>query len=109
MDVHVPRPITLGLRMASVTVLTAQEDGCAEHDDDQLLDRATELGYVLFSQDEDLLVIAHHRQAHDIAFGGIIYGHQQNVTIGQCVRDIELIAKVCEPEDMANTVQYIPL
>jgi hypothetical protein len=40
MDVHVPFAITAGLRLRGVDVLTAQEDGAAELDDDLLLDRA---------------------------------------------------------------------
>src|SRR5262245_26136876 len=55
MDVHVRRAVTLALRLRSIDVLTAQEDGAAELDDDQLLHRATELGRVLVSEDEDLL------------------------------------------------------
>jgi predicted nuclease of predicted toxin-antitoxin system len=55
MDVHVRRAVTAALRLRSIDVLTAQEDGAAELDDDRLLQRATELGRVLVSQDEDLL------------------------------------------------------
>ena len=77
--------------------------------DPDLLDRATALGRALFSQDEDLLAEAHHRQANGIPFAGVIYGHQRKVTIGGCVRDLELIAKVYEPGDMVNWVQYLPL
>jgi predicted nuclease of predicted toxin-antitoxin system len=55
MDVHVRRAVTSALRLRSIDVLTAQEDGAAELDDDRLLQRATELGRVLVSQDEDLL------------------------------------------------------
>ena len=32
-----------------------------------------------------------------------------NVTIGQCVSDLELMAKVYEPVDMANRVEHLPL
>jgi hypothetical protein len=32
-----------------------------------------------------------------------------NVTIGQCVADLELIAKGYEPEDMVNRFEYLPL
>jgi hypothetical protein len=49
MDEHVPKPITLGLRVRGVDVLTAQEDEHRETDDAVLLDRATELGRVMFS------------------------------------------------------------
>lgn len=38
MDVHIRRAITDELRRAGVDVLTAQEDGCAELTDPQLLD-----------------------------------------------------------------------
>jgi predicted nuclease of predicted toxin-antitoxin system len=55
LDVHVPASITRGLVLRGVEVLTAQIDGTTEWKDPDLLDRATELGRVLFSQDEDLL------------------------------------------------------
>jgi predicted nuclease of predicted toxin-antitoxin system len=109
MDVHIPTAITEGLRLRGVEVLTAQEDGGRRLPDDKLLDRATELGYVLFTQDDDLLREAAERQQHGAAFAGVIYAHQLEVTIGQCIRDLELIAKVDEPEDCANRVEYLPL
>ena len=59
MDHHVPFAITAGLRKRGVDVRTAEEDGSATLEDDPLLARATSLGRILFSQDEDLLVIAH--------------------------------------------------
>ncbi len=55
MDVHVRRAVTEGLRLRGVDVLTAQEDGAGNFEDLKLLDRATELGRVLFTQDDDLL------------------------------------------------------
>lgn len=58
MDQHVPRAITVGLRLRGVDVLTAYEDGASELDDLELLDRAAELGRVLFTQDDDLLAEA---------------------------------------------------
>lgn len=90
-------------------VITAQEDGAAMWPDDRLLDRAGELGRVLFSQDDDLLAEAEFRQREYRAFAGVIYAHQLAITIGQCVRDLELIAKAAEPEDLRNRVEYLPL
>ncbi len=54
-DVHVPRAVTTGLRLRAIDVLTAQEDGAAQLNEGRLLQRATELGRVLVSQDTDLL------------------------------------------------------
>jgi len=109
MDVHVHRAITTGLRLRDVDVLTAQEDGHRTADDDRLLDRATELRRVLFTQDEDLLAEAKRRQVEDIPFAGVIYAHQLRITIGRCVNDLELITKLGEPEELANRVEYLPL
>jgi predicted nuclease of predicted toxin-antitoxin system len=109
MDVQVHRAITEGLRLRGVDVLTAQEDGAARLSDAELLGRATALGRVLFSQDEDLLREAAHRQREGTTFAGIIYAHQLKLTIGQCVRDLELIAHVSEPGDLAKRVEYLPL
>jgi len=55
MDVHVRRAVTTALRLRSIDVVTAQEDGATQWDDSRLLQRATELSRVLVSQDEDLL------------------------------------------------------
>ena len=108
MDVHVHRAITTGLRLREADVLTAQEDGYRTADDDRLLSRATELQRVLFTQDEDLLAEAKRRQEEGIPFTGVIYAHQLRITIGRCVNDLELIAKVGEPEELANRVEYLP-
>jgi hypothetical protein len=42
-------------------------------------------------------------------FGGVIYAHQERITIGQCISDLELIAGACELADLANQVEYLPL
>jgi hypothetical protein len=108
MDHHVPSAIATGLRKRKVDVFTTDEDGSAVFDDDRLLDRATSLGRVLFSQDEDLLVIAHQRISSGQDFAGVVYAHQLAISIGEAIRDLELIAKVLEPDDMRNRVEYLP-
>lgn len=90
-------------------MLTIQADGRRGLPDPQVLDRATELGRPLFSQDDDLLAEARRRQVAGIPFAGVIYAHTMHVTIGDCVRDLELIAKLAEPGELANRVQFLPL
>jgi hypothetical protein len=109
MDVHIPAAITEGLRLRGVDVLTAQEDGGRRLSDDKLLDRATALTCPLLLKMMTCYAKCAERQRHGVAFAGVIYGHQLNVTIGQCIRDLELLAKVNEPEDCANRVEYLPL
>jgi predicted nuclease of predicted toxin-antitoxin system len=109
MDAQVRSGVTRGLRLRGVAVLTAQEDGTDAIDDPDLLDRAMALGYVVFTQDIDFLIEAARRQRMGQAFAGVVYGHQQNVSTGQCVQDLELMAKVYDPVDMMNRVEYLPL
>jgi hypothetical protein len=99
MDVHVRRAVTDGLRLRNVDVLTAQDDESAKLDGPEPLDRATQLGRVLFSQDDDLLREAKRRQQSGELFSGVIYAHQLNITVRQCITDLELIAKASEPQE----------
>ena len=109
MDHHVPKAITNGLRSRGVDVITAHEDGTDQFDDPPLLDRANELKRVLFTQDDDLLNEAAKRMREGIPFYGVIYGHQLRVSIGGCVRDLEMIAKAGKAEDVINRIQFLPL
>jgi hypothetical protein len=109
MDEHVHMAITVGLRFRDIDVLTVQEDNRAGTPDPLLLDRATELGRVIFSQDQDFLVEAKRRQTEEINFSGVIFARQSRVSVGDCIRDLEIIAKVGNLEEFANRVQYLPL
>jgi Domain of unknown function (DUF5615) len=109
MDVQVPAAITHGLRGRAVTVLTAQDDGTDRLADPQLLDRTTQLGFVLFTQDQDFLAEAARRQQAGEPFAGVVYGPQNPGWIGRYIDDLELLAKVFDPIDMRNRVEYLPL
>jgi hypothetical protein len=109
MDHHVPHPITAGLRVRGVSVLTAHEDAAERLADPDLLDRATTLGRVLFSQDEDLLIEAAYRQAAGLPFGGVIFVRQQRLSTGECIDQLEIVAKVSDLDEMRNRVLYLPI
>ncbi|MEG4283986.1 DUF5615 family PIN-like protein [Microcoleus sp. A006_D1] len=108
MDVHIPQAITEQLRRRGVDVLSAIEDGATELPDDELLERATVLGRVLFTQDIGFRAMAHDWQRQKKLFAGLIFGHQLGGTIGQFVKDLELIALASESDEWMNTVEYIP-
>jgi predicted nuclease of predicted toxin-antitoxin system len=76
LDQHVPATIARALRLRGVEVLTAYEDRSDQLEDEQLLLRATALRRILFTQDEDLLALAHRYQAEGRPFAGVVYAHQ---------------------------------
>ena len=104
MDVHVPIAISRG-----IDVLTAQQDGTAGWADPKLLDRALELGRILFTRDNDLLAEAKSRETAGDPHATVVYAHQLEVPIGTCVTDLELIAKATFPAEAKNHVVYLPL
>lgn len=99
------RAIADGLRLQGVDVLTAQDDGTAELDDAELLDRSTELKRVLVTQDEDFVKEASRRQRAGETFFGIVYSHQGYITIGEWITDL----KASKPHEWSGRVEVLPL
>jgi Domain of unknown function (DUF5615) len=109
LDVHVPVAIAHQLRRREVDVLTAQNDGAAELNDADLLDRSTALGRLLFTQDIRFKALAEEWQRNGRSFAGLVFGHQLHGSIGQYVRDLELIAKTTAPADWIGQIEQLPL
>lgn len=109
MDEHVPFAITVGLRIREDDVLTAQEDHMEHQPDPALMDRALQLGRVVFTSDSDFLREGHRRQRESVSFSGVVFAHMASLSIGSIVTDLHLIAQCAEPEELANQVLYLPL
>jgi predicted nuclease of predicted toxin-antitoxin system len=109
MDEHVPRAITIGLRLRGVDVLTVQEDNNSGKSDPELLERAVYLKRAIFTNDDDLLVEAANRQREGHDFCGVIYAHHLRVSICTCINDLELLAKSGKIEEIINRVIFVPL
>ena len=108
-DHHVPRAIAIGVRRRGIDVLTTEADGTADRDDEFLLQRATDLGRVVFTQDRDFLALAAAWQHTRREFTGMVYAHQMRITIGAAIQDLVLIASLMHPDDMRNRVEFVPL
>lgn len=107
-DVHVDKAIHDQLRLRAVDVLRAQDDDAAEMTDEDLLQRATELGRIIFTQDVRFKALAEDWQRQGKQFSGLLFGNQLGVTIGNNVRDLELIAKATDPMEWVNVIQHLP-
>jgi hypothetical protein len=108
MDVHVPQSITDQLRRRGVDVLTAIEDGWSERADEDLLEHAHKLGRVVFTQDIRFKALAEEWQRQGRPFAGLVFGHQLGGTIGQFVKDLELLATASDAEEWMNTIEHLP-
>lgn len=101
--------VVRGLRERGVDVLTAQEDGSHELSDAKLLKRATLLGRVLYTNDDDLLSEAAVVLDLGEPFPGLVFTPQTRLSIGRQIDELELIAHGTTTEEVANIVTYLPL
>ena len=108
-DQQVPRAIALGLQRLGIDVLTADEDDTADWPDERILERATALDRIVFSCDADFLELAADRLVRGVPFAGVVYAHQLQITIGQAVRDLELIARVLTADEIRNQIIHLPM
>ncbi len=63
----------------------------------------------MFSNDVDFLVEAAARQRSGVRFSGVIFARQGDLSVGACVRDLEIICHILTQEEMANQIVYLPL
>lgn len=108
-DENVPRAIAEGLRLKGIDVLTVQEDGFDQRDDPVVLDRATELGRVVFTFDDDFLREATARSTAGSPFATVIYAPQLRMSIGRCIDDLELFAGAVQEDEIRSRVYHLPL
>jgi hypothetical protein len=108
-DVHLDYAIAGQLRLRQVDVLTAQEICADRFSDEVLLDHATQLARPLVTHDIRFHAMAENWQIQGRPFSGVIFGHPMQVSIGQCVRDLEIIAKATDPEDWVSVILRLPL
>jgi hypothetical protein len=109
MDVHVPQAVTEQLLRRGVDVVTAIEDDADRRPDDELLARASALGRIMVTFDVRFLAMAEQWQRNGREFAGLVYAHPLRVSIGQLVRDLELIANATERREWLNVIERLPL
>jgi hypothetical protein len=61
------------------------------------------------SSDHDFLAIAEAWQAAGRHFVGVVFVHPLRVSSGGAVKELELIAKAGNPDDLVDRVEYLPL
>jgi hypothetical protein len=108
-DEHVEAAIVEGLRRRDVDVLTVQEDGRHGKPDDAVLDRATELARLLYTQDADFLTIAANLQRAGQSFAGVVFARALKLSIGERIGQLELLGLASDAGEHDGTVIHLPI
>jgi hypothetical protein len=88
--------------------VTAFDDGAASWIDENLFQRATSLDRVLVTCDDDFLAIADRWLRDGRTHAGLVFQSQRTLRVGRTIADLELIARVYEPSDIRDRVEYLP-
>jgi len=62
---------------------------------------------VLFTHDTDFLGLAARWIEDDKIHSGIIYSHQNDYGIGECIRRLKFFATILTAEDMINHIEFL--
>jgi predicted nuclease of predicted toxin-antitoxin system len=85
-------------------VFSAAELGYRGRSDEHHLAKASQLEAVVLTHDVDFLVIA---SAPGMRHRGILFAQAKNVSIGDCIRGVELIVKVLSERDMKDHIEFL--
>lgn len=94
--------IVEGLKRHGVEAFSAKDIGKLGLTDEQQLETAIQEQAVIFTHDVDFLKLAIHKN-----HPGIIYVHQQKLTIGEIIKRIKIIAETKTPEEMYNQIIFL--
>jgi predicted nuclease of predicted toxin-antitoxin system len=108
-DNNVNDHVVLGLRRLGYDVLRARDDGMAEALDETVLQRATALGRVVYTNDADIVRIAKSWETGERHHAGIIYTHQDRLSVRRQIEELQLVIEAMHAEEIAGTLVRIPL
>ncbi len=100
-DEHIHPGIVKALRQRDIDILTAQQAGNLNVDDEEHLQFAASEDRVVFTQDEDFLRLNSRMKHH-----GIVYAHQRTA-MRQIIDGLVLISETMTEDEMENHIEYL--
>ncbi len=94
--------IVEGLKRRGVEVFSAKDINKLGLTDEEQIQIAKKNQAVIFTHDVDFLRIAIHKQ-----HPGIIYVHQQKLSIGECIKRLKAIAETKSAKEMRNRIIFL--
>lgn len=106
-DESVNVAIAEGLKRRGVAAYSAINVGNLGLTDEEQLIFANEKRATIFTHDTDFLRIAARWFDEGRTHHGIIYCHQKDYAIGECIRKLKLLATILTSEDMINHIEFL--
>jgi predicted nuclease of predicted toxin-antitoxin system len=106
-DESVPVAVVAGLQRRGVTAVSARDENNLGLSDLEQLEYAVSHQMVIFTHDTDFLQLAHAYAAQGKVHYGIVYVHQEKISLGECIRRLKEITDLFERSDLQNHVEFL--
>ncbi len=106
-DENIESAIVDGLKRRGIEVLSVRDTGNLGKSDEYHLKRASELEAVILTHDVDFLKMAHQLHHGREGHKGILYAHPLDLSVGECIRRVELVTQVLTEEELENTIEFL--
>ena len=106
-DENIESAIVEGLRRRGIEVVSVRDTGDLGKSDEYHLKRASELEAVILTHDVDFLRMAHQWQQGGKEHKGILYAHPLDLSLGECIRLVELVTQVLTEGEMKNHIEFL--
>ena len=106
-DESVDVAVAQGLKRRGINAWSARDSGNLGLSDEQQLLYATDEGAVIFTHDDDFLRLVHEWAQQRKPHGGVIYVHQDKLSVGGCIRRLVDYALILDAEGMNNQVEFL--
>lgn len=103
LDENVSSEVAAQLRRSGISATTSSEAKLLSATDEEQLDYALQNRSVIFTLDQDMLVLARRGKAH----AGIVFCRHDRRDIGRIVGFLQLIQAVMSAEEMYGTIHYV--
>ena len=103
----VPVGVAAGLKRRGVAAWSALDSGNLGLADEAQLEYAARRQMIIFTYDADFLRLATEWSRKKKVHWGIIYVHQERLSIGECVRRLKELADAFNPVDFKDHVEFL--
>jgi len=106
-DESVNIAIAEGLKRRGVDAFSARDMGNLGFTDEEQLIFAKDEKAAIFTHDIDFLRLAVKWIEEGKRHYGVIYSHQKDYSIGECIRRLKLLSTILTSEDMINHIEFL--
>ena len=106
-DESVDVAVAAGLKRRGVDAWSARDVGNLGLSDEEQLRYASREQAVIFSHDADFLRLAHGWTLQAKEHWGIIYGQEQKLGVGECIRRLLDYILMLEADGMKNRIEFL--